>query len=354
MHAAFAGYTYITENPAGYQFGNGCLDFPNTTVCFLEFMPQYIPAYTRVHENLWALKADDKFWFEMEEGEVFPDTAFCQEEAPWHLARITQKNWSRNNLKFPYSFRDGSGVDVYVLDTWADVNHPQFNGRATRLRSFQAHDPKSFPMHGTHCMGLVNSQLYGVAKRSNLFSVQVLADDGTGDYEGIIKALHYVYERAKGKPSVVSLSLGGPKFSLLDRLLEQMMDNGLVVVAAAGNDNVDAQNSSPGSANVVVVGATDLYDRKSDFSNFGPTVKVYAPGTSILSLCPEDRTCWMSGTSMATPIVAGTVATVWSKNLSLRGRMVWRELDKQTQRGKIKDLPEGSVNKILYLNNGEC
>lgn len=364
LASIFARYFFITESPLGYPFGQDCLDFPNSTVCFMHYKPWYVPEHTTVYQNLWEIRNryTDMYWYEMMQTDLTAASPknLCQKDSVWHLKRISQRQWPPvKNFDYPYSKNDGSGVDVYVLDTWIDVDHPQFDGRAKRLRNFLPHNPQAFPNHGTHCAGLVAGVKYGPAKSAQVYGVQVLGDDGVGDYEAIIKGLHYTLERitktTSNPRSIISLSLGGPKFPLLDKLVEQIMKvKGIPVVAAAGNDNNDASRDSPGGADVIVVGATNYRDQKAEFSNYGRTVKIYAPGDSMLSACPQKQECYMSGTSMATPLVAGVMAVEWSRKPKETGENIWKRVKGLTSNNRIEGLPAGSQNRLIYLENGDC
>jgi cerevisin len=222
-------------------------------------------------------------------------------------------NWGVDN---------GEGVNVYVLDTGIDVSHSGFGGRA--VWAYTAEGINSGDQdghgHGTHCAGTIGSVPYGVAKEVNLHAVKVLEDNGAGPWSALIDGIEWVRTvgHSPGEKSVASMSLGGRGIeqSVLDAV-EALYQAGVVVVIAAGNDDADACYITPAAApNAITVGASDISDSSASFTNWGSCVDIFAPGVEVMSTLPGEGSDAWSGTSMATPHVAGVVARYMSSQAS--------------------------------------
>jgi subtilisin family serine protease len=331
-------WLYIYELPLGVQYGQNCLDFPERTVCFGNEMPSAFDL------SFMNVSYNDRF------------TTECQQQAPWHLARI-QNPSSLNYFNFNPYFRSSSNVSFIVMDTWMDIDHEEFEGRAQRLKGFVPHSDSQFPTHATHCAGLIGSKTYGTARDSKIYSVRVLDDEGSGDYSTLIQAIHYVYQQVSQNSTrkfIVSMSLGGPKSDAVNRAIDSLA---LItpVFVAAGNEGQDACSTTPASAqNVITVAASDPYNNFASFSNRGSCVKLIAPGDSILSLCPRNSKCWMSGTSMATPLAAGLAAQFWLDEPHLKPKELQQRMINQSAKNLIKNTPWRTPNAFLFKKNGLC
>lgn len=165
---------------------------------------------------------------------------------------------------------------------------------------------------GTHVAGTVGGNTYGVAKRANLVGVKVLDCNGDGNSRTVVAGIQYAAQQAQGNNrAVATLSLGGPFSRAINDAAAAAVRSGLFMAVASGNEGVNAENSSPASEpTVCTVGATDIYDRFASFSNFGSVVDILAPGVDILSayIGSQSASTYLSGTSMATPHVAGLAA----------------------------------------------
>lgn len=258
-------------------------------------------------------------------------SAATENGAPWGLARISHRkglNFGTFN-KYLYYSEGGEGVDVYVIDTGTNINHVDFEGRASWGQTIPQGDPdEDGNGHGTHCSGTVAGKKYGVAKKAHVKAVKVLRSDGSGTMSDVVKGVEWAAEahlaevkRAKDgkrkgfKGSTANMSLGGGKSVTLDRAVNAAVDAGIHFAVAAGNDNADSCNYSPAAAaNAVTVGASALSDERAYFSNYGKCNDIFAPGLNIQSTWIGSKYAinTISGTSMASPHIAGLLAYLLS------------------------------------------
>lgn len=244
----------------------------------------------------------------------------------WHLKRINVRN-----LPLPESFtRNDVGAcksHVYVIDSGIDKNHPEFVGLIAdenQHQSFVEKDPcckNDFDAlcdcssHGTHCAGIVASPTSGYNTKTTLHSMKVFDESGSASDDIIIEAINNAIELRnkyhKEDVTIFSLSIGGENYPPLDQASNRAVEQGIFVAIAAGNENGDACKSSPASAKLAVtVGASDINDNRAVFSNFGDCVDIFAPGVKIYSSIPGGKYAYYSGTSMATPFIAGYASYV--------------------------------------------
>jgi subtilisin family serine protease len=240
------------------------------------------------------------------------------------LDRIDKEDASQLDDTFSYDDTQGELVDSYIIDTGILITHNDFGGRATWGQNF-AGDGQNTDCngHGTHVAGTVGGTRFGVAKKTTLIAVKVLTCSGSGSYAGVINGINWAAGQSSKRRSVANMSLGGLVSNAVNEAVDNAVASGLVMVVAAGNDRSDACKYSPASAkSAITVGATytdsnsngDQIDERASFSNFGECVKVLAPGQGIDSAYignPQNSaTRILSGTSMASPHVAG-VAALW-------------------------------------------
>ena len=244
-----------------------------------------------------------------------------QTGATWGLDRIDQRTLP---LSTTYNYTStGAGVTAYIIDTGVEITHPDFGGRASVLGD-QIGDGRNgidCNGHGTHVAGTVGGATWGVAKGVTIKAERVLNCSGSGTTAGVIAGIDAVTaDHAAGTPAVANMSLGGGFSQALNDAVNNSINDGVTYALAAGNGNFagipqDACSTSPASTpNAITVGATTSADREASFSNYGRCVDILAPGVSITSSWLNSGTNTISGTSMATPHVAGAVARYLSTN----------------------------------------
>jgi subtilisin family serine protease len=276
--------------------------------------------------------------------------ADTQSGATWGLDRVDQRALP---LSGSYTYPNAAAnVTAYILDTGIRMSHGEFGGRARSGYDFidKDADASDCQGHGTHVAGTVGGATYGVAKQVNLVSVRVLDCQGSGSYSAIIAGVDWVTRNAV-KPAVANMSLGGSTSASLDTAVRNSIASGVVYALAAGNDNKDACAVSPArTAEAITVGATDSADARASFSNYGTCVDIFAPGVNILSSTKggDTSTGKMSGTSMATPHVAGVAALYLGANPAATPAQVRDAMVADSTAGTVRSLGSGSPNKLLY------
>ncbi|MFE7765377.1 S8 family peptidase [Streptomyces sp. NPDC057438] len=248
----------------------------------------------------------------------------------------------------------GRGVTVYVIDTGVRVTHRDFGGRAVDGWDFVDDDrtAQDGNGHGTHVAGIVAGTAHGVAKKARIVSVRVLDDAGGGTTSQLIAGVDWVTRHAGKKPAVANMSLDGPANAQLDAAVRTSIASGVTYTVAAGNDGLAASRSSPARVKqAITVGATDRKDVRAGFSNWGPSLDLFAPGVSVTSASHRDdtRAATHSGTSMAAPHAAGAAALYLADRpraspADVRGALVERAVS-----GKVKERRAGSPNRLLQV-----
>jgi subtilisin family serine protease len=284
-------------------------------------------------------------------------TAGSQSNATWGLDRIDQRALPLNGI---YHYEStGAGVTAYIIDTGIRTSHNEFGGRA--IQGFDAFGGNSEDCngHGTHVAGTVGGAVYGVAKEVTLVAVRVLDCNGSGSWSGVVAGMDWVAAQASG-PSVANMSLGGGSSTAVNDAVSRMVNAGVPVVVAAGNGNQagkeqDACNYSPaGAANAYTVGATTNTDSKTSWSNYGNCVNIFAPGAGITAAwhTSNSATNTISGTSMASPHVAGVAALYLAANPGAGPQAVYNALSANSTKNIVANSRTVN-NHLLYSLFGE-
>ncbi|MBQ4821519.1 S8 family peptidase [Aquimarina sp. MMG016] len=249
-------------------------------------------------------------------------------------------DWGVELLGVPnfWRFTKGKGVKVAVLDTGVTYTHPDLRGAICEMKDF-TNSPSGVGDvngHGTHCAGIIAARdnstgVIGVAPESQLIIGKVLGDDGSGSEDMVANGVQWAVEKGA---HIISMSLGSPYPSeKIYNAIKAAMDDGVFVICAAGNNgpSLDSVDYPGAFEETIAVGSIDRRKRISKFSSNGVQVDIVAPGDEILSTYPPRGLAKLSGTSMATPFVAGISALILSKHNEYLG---------QTPIKKQKDLEE--------------
>ena len=319
----------------------------------------------RSADKVWA-HALKGFSVEMTEEEALalaedPDVAYVEEDAvmeinvtqtgaTWGLDRIDQRNLP---LSTTYGYTStGSGVNVYVIDTGIRRTHVDFGGRA--VVGFDSigdgRNTNDCHGHGTHVAGTIGGTTWGVAKSVRLFAVRVLNCSGSGSTSGVISGVNWVTANHV-KPAVANMSLGGGVSTSLDTAVNNSISAGVTYAVAAGNSNTNAANQSPARvAAAITVGSSTSTDARSSFSNFGSVVDIFAPGSSIRSawFTSNTATATLSGTSMASPHVAGVAARILQGSPTASPSSVRNTIVNNATLNVLSGIPAGTANRLLF------
>ncbi|KAF9473509.1 serine protease [Pholiota conissans] len=312
---------------------------------------------------LAALRASPDVEYVSEDGIMH--TMTTQTNAPWGLGRISTtaklSSTSTSSLTFSYTYdaSAGSGVDIYIVDTGVYTAHSQFGGRAIWGATFGGYASADGNGHGTHCAlsldfrGTAAGSQYGVAKSARIIAVKVLSDEGSGSVSDIVSGLNWVNTNvaSTGRPSIVSMSLGGSASTALDNAVTSLTNAGIHVAVAAGNSNVDAGSTSPArAASAITVGASTIADARASFSNYGSVVDIFAPGQNVISSWIGSTTATnnISGTSMATPHVAGLIAYLIGLQGNTTPAAMSTKLKSLAVKNALSGLPSGTANNLAH------
>ena len=297
-------------------------------------------------EDAERLSMDFRVKFVEEDGVVTADAT--QSNPPWGLDRIDQRNLPLNAT---YIFNwTGSGVRAYIIDTGIRTAHTQFGGRASNVFDAFGGSGADCNGHGTHVAGTVGGSTFGVAKNVMLRGVRVLNCSGSGSNSGVIAGVDWVRLNHIA-PAVANMSLGGGASSALDTAVNNLHNAGVSIAVAAGNSNANACNSSPArAANAITVGSITQSGARSSFSNFGTCLDIFAPGSSIPSAwwTSNTATATLSGTSMASPHVAGVAALFKQANPSASSTTIRNAIVNGATTNVVGNPGTGSPNRLLY------
>lgn len=305
-----------------------------------------------------------------------------QNNAIWGLDRLDTRENARD-MKYTYTSA-GANVHAYVVDSGLRATHREFTGRVGNGFNATAGssgglfggglfggglfgspsapppssgnpgnpmDPSTTPPdcngHGTHVAGTIGGTQFGVAKNVILHGIRVFNCAGTGTTSTTIAGVDWVVKNHV-KPAVMNLSLGGGASTAMDQAIRTAHEAGIVTVVAAGNDSRDACGFSPAREPLAItVASTDINDRRSSFSNIGSCVDLFAPGSDIVSadIANDNAQRSLSGTSMASPHVAGAAAKLLSQGVAPKD--VVTTLKNSATPGLVTD-PRNTVNLLLF------
>ncbi|KAK0196732.1 serine protease [Armillaria mellea] len=338
-----ARYNHVFSGFAG-QFSSGVLERINA------------------HPDVVTIEEDSEVYISME-----------QHDATWGLQRISQEgplppgsdplsdtlslicaylnSTTLSDLTYTYTY-DGTvitPVNVYVVDTGIYIENSDFGGRAHRGVTILGTDGDKNG-HGTHVSGTIGGTRFGVYKFAEIYDVKVFDDNTRGTISSVVAGLDWTLNNAV-RPAVVNMSLGSSASTALDTAVVAVINSGLTVVVAAMNDGIDAYATSPARVEqAITVGASTIRDARASFSNFGSVLDVFAPGQDITStwIGQVNATHTISGTSMATPHVTGVAASFLAQQTDLRPVQIQEEIKKRANEGVLTNIPDGTVNVLLY------
>ena len=337
-------------------------------------LPYVIYTITNEHFTQYFEEIKNSFYIEYDQTIKLNQTQtittsysqFSQSTVPWHLDRIDSDSLDgmfHYNSSGSCHTNTSVVIDTYIIDTGIDINHPQFNGRAKWLANY-ANDgiDTDGNGHGTHCSGLVGSIQYGVCKDANMYAIKVLDSEGSGSLSGVIKGIehafnshvtkHNAFSGVKDIKSIISMSLGGSFSRILNRAVQNCIErsDSFYIVVASGNENSDACKTSPASVDgVFSVMASNIYDERAYFSNFGKCTTMYSPGVNVESTIPNGKSAVYSGTSMATPILAGVLNHYIDMYPHMNLQNIKNKIATDAQKNFIKNNKKNTKNLFISI-----
>ncbi len=276
----------------------------------------------------------------------------AQSVSTWNLDRIDQRQLPLDGF---FGFTStGTGVTAYIIDTGIRPTHSEFTGRASVGYDAVGDGRSGIDCngHGTHVSGTVGGFNFGVAKNVSLVAVRVLNCSGSGTISGVVAGVDWVTGH-KAAPAVANMSLGGGASTALDNAVKASIAGGVTYAIAAGNSNRDACKFSPARVpQAVTVGATTSSDSRASYSNYGPCLDLFAPGSAVTSAwnSSDTATNTISGTSMATPNVTGVAALYLQLNPAATPADVAAAITAKATPGVVKSTGRNSPNLLLFTD----
>ena len=302
-------------------------------------------------EQLGVIRADPRVVFV--EPNARASKVATQSPAPsWGLDRIDQAGLPLNN-SYTY-LNTGAGVHAYIIDTGIRATHTEFTGRMGNgfTTVNDGNGTNDCDGHGTHVAGTVGGTVHGVAKGVTLHAVRVLDCGGNGTWTGVISGINWVAAN-RILPAVANMSLGGGLNSAVNTATANLVAAGVFTAVASGNSTANACSSSPASTPAATtVNSSTSTDARSSFSNYGSCTDIFAPGSSIVSAFNTSNTATasLSGTSMASPHVAGAGALYLSVNPAHTPAQTDAALKSNAVANVITNPGTGSPNLLLNIS----
>ncbi|KAK2056296.1 subtilase [Colletotrichum caudatum] len=279
-----------------------------------------------------------------------------QSGAPWGLGAISHR--ASGSTQYVYDSAAGTGTYAYVVDSGINTAHTAFGGRASLGYNAAGGAHTDTLGHGTHVAGTIGSSTYGVAKLTSLISVKVFVGNSASTsviLDGYNWAVNDITSKGRAGKSVINMSLGGSASSTWTTAINAAYNSGVTTVVAAGNEAQNAANVSPANApNAITVGAITSTWAIASYSNYGTSLDVFAPGSSILStwIGSSTATNTISGTSMASPHVAGLVNYLQSVEGVATPAAVVARIKALATSGKVTGTLRSSPNLVAYNGAG--
>lgn len=270
----------------------------------------------------------------------------------WGLDRVDQRSGRDGRYSFD---AEGAGVNVYVVDTGLLMSHSEFSGRvpASWNAINDGHGVNDCNGHGTHVAGTAAGTTYGVAKKANIIPVRTLECDGSGWSSTVMAGIDWaISHHNAGQPAVLNLSVGGFTNASFDTAVQSAINDGITVIAAAGNSGQDACLTSPAKVpSAITVAATNINDAQASWSNYGSCVDIQAPGVAVRSAWNSSPTASnnLDGTSMATPHVSGAAAILLSRDRSLSPAEVQQTMINNATIGAVSANKGATPNRLLFV-----
>ncbi|KAF3194388.1 Basic amino-acid permease [Orbilia oligospora] len=263
-------------------------------------------------DTLREIEENDDVAYVEPEQDAYTSEIITQSEATWGISELS--NQASNTSTYYYDSSAGEGMYAYIIDSGINFSHDEFEGRAelgyNALKHLNNTDTSG---HGTHVSGTVAGKAYGVAKKANLVNVKVFQGRKTSTiniFDGFNWAVQDILEKNRTNVAVINMSLTTKTSKAFNAMVDSAYEKGILSVVAAGNKNVSASLYSPASANTsIAVGAVSRGHVRGSYSNWGPSVNLFAPGTGITSagIANDTAVRVLTGTSMASPHVAGLI-----------------------------------------------
>lgn len=311
-----------------------------------------IPGFSAEMSEPEAIRLSADPRVKLVEEDAWVETSGVQTGATWGISRVDQRQGTiPSDTEYEYN-ATGAGVTIYVVDTGIWVDNPDFAGRA--VHGYDAYrDTQRMTEcngHGTHVAGIAGSSTYGIAKNSNIVSVKVFPCTGLATVSDVISGIDWVSRNAV-RPAVANMSFTTGRSSTVDNAVAQLINSGVTVTVAAGNEGLDACNYSPASAtSALTVGSTYYTDARPSATNYGRCLDLFAPGVAITSTWnkPDMAANTISGTSMAAPHVAGVAALYLEQYPQASPAQVEAAILSNATPDIVANAGNGSPNLLLY------